>query len=126
LRILLAEDNAVNQKLAIRVLEKFGHVVSVACDGEQALAALEQSTFDLILMDVQMPKLDGFETTRAIRERERGTQLHRPIIAMTAYAMKGDREKCLVAGMDAYVSKPIRADELLEAINAAVQDESPG
>jgi len=126
LRILLAEDNAVNQKLAIRALEKFGHVVSVACDGEQALAALEESTFDLILMDVQMPKLDGFETTRAIRERELGTQLHRPIIAMTAYAMKGDREKCLAAGMDAYVSKPIRADELLEAIDAAVQDEPPG
>ena len=116
LRILLAEDNAVNQKLALRLLEKQGHHVTVAGDGREALAALEQKPFDLVLMDVQMPEMNGFETTGVIRERERQSGQHIPIIAMTAHAMKGDRERCLAAGMDDYVSKPIIARKLFEAI----------
>jgi PAS domain S-box-containing protein len=121
-RILLAEDNVVNQKLVVRLLEKHGHSISVACDGEEALAALQRSTFDLVLMDVQMPNMDGFEATAAIREREKGTHRRQPIIAMTAHAMKGDRERCLAAGMDGYLAKPIRAIELLEAIRAVTPD----
>ena len=121
--ILLVEDNAVNQKLVVRLLEKHGHLISVASDGEEALAVLQRSTFDLILMDVQMPKMDGFEATAAIREKEKGTHLHQPIIAMTAHAMKGDREKCLAAGMDGYLSKPIHAMELLAAIDALTPDQ---
>jgi CheY-like chemotaxis protein/HPt (histidine-containing phosphotransfer) domain-containing protein len=115
---LLAEDNAVNQKLALRLLEKQGHHVTVAGDGREALAALEQKPFDLVLMDVQMPEMNGFEATGAIRERERRRESgqHIPIIAMTAHAMKGDRERCLAAGMDDYVSKPIIARKLFEAI----------
>jgi len=116
LRILLAEDNAVNQKLAVRSLEKRGHRVTVAQNGKEALAALENEAFDLILMDVQMPEMDGFEATAAIREREEHTGEHVPIIAMTARAMKGDRERCLEAGMDAYVAKPIRRRELFRTI----------
>ncbi|MBV9122500.1 MAG: response regulator [Planctomycetes bacterium] len=116
LRILLAEDNLVNQKLAISLLERQGHSVAVANNGREVLAALEKQTFDLVLMDVQMPVLDGLETTAAIRAHERETGRHVPIIAMTAYAMKGDRERCLGAGMDGYISKPIRLPELLKAI----------
>jgi signal transduction histidine kinase/CheY-like chemotaxis protein len=115
LRILVAEDNAVNQKLALRLLEKQGHSVVVAGDGKQALILLEQQAFDLILMDVQMPNMDGFETAAAIRENER-EQAHIPIVAVTAHAMKGDRERCLAAGMDAYISKPIRVTELNDII----------
>jgi len=113
LHILIAEDNAVNQRLASRILEKRGHTVVVANNGKEALAALDRESFDLVLMDVQMPEMDGFEATTAIREREKGTDAHVPIVAMTAHAMKGDRERCLKAGMDDYVSKPLQAEELV-------------
>jgi signal transduction histidine kinase/CheY-like chemotaxis protein/ligand-binding sensor domain-containing protein len=116
LRVLLAEDNVVNQVLASRLLEKHGHTVVVASNGRKALEALEKQKFDLVVMDVSMPEMDGFETAAAIRLREKETGSHIPIIAMTAHAMKGDRERCLAAGMDAYVSKPIQARELFEAI----------
>src|SRR5208337_4589967 len=113
LHVLLAEDNAVNQKLAARVLEKHGHRVTVTTNGREALAALEQETFDVVLMDVQMPEMDGFEATSAIRLRERSSGRHLPIIAMTAHAMRGDQERCLAAGMDGYIPKPIRVQELI-------------
>jgi len=116
LRILLAEDNAVNQTLAVRLLEKQGHAVTVVEDGRKALAALEKDAFDLVLMDVQMPGMDGFETTGGIRSQEKVSGAHIPIIAMTAHTMKGDRERCLEAGMDGYISKPIHPQELFEAI----------
>jgi two-component system, sensor histidine kinase and response regulator len=117
-RILLAEDNLVNQKLASRVLEKRGFDVTVVGDGRAALGALASGAFDAILMDVQMPEMDGFETTVAIRHKEESTGEHIPIIAMTAHALKGDQERCLVAGMDAYLSKPIRTAELFKTIDA--------
>ena len=129
LRILLAEDNAINQKIACHVLEKQGHHVTVAADGCQALSALDQAHFDVVLMDVQMPEMDGFETTDAIRTRERGTGVHLPIIAMTAHAMKGDRERCIAAGMDSYISKPLGIKELIELLekfSAAAQQEVSG
>jgi two-component system, sensor histidine kinase and response regulator len=112
LRVLLAEDNAVNQRLATRLLEKRGHRVVVASNGRQALDALEKESFDLVLMDVQMPEMDGFEATAAIREKEKAGGLHLPVIALTAHAMKGDRERCLAVGMDGYLAKPIRQQEL--------------
>jgi CheY-like chemotaxis protein/HPt (histidine-containing phosphotransfer) domain-containing protein len=115
-RVLLAEDNKVNQKLASRLLEKQGHSVVIAINGREAVAAFESEAFDLILMDVQMPELNGYEATAAIREREKVSGRHIPIIAMTAHAMKGDRERCLQAGMDGYVSKPIDTRELFDAI----------
>jgi len=120
LRILLAEDNPVNQQVAVRTLEKRGYSVSVAGDGEEALSLLEKQRFDLVLMDVQMPRMGGFEATAAIRRQEGDTARHMPIIAMTASAMKGDRERCLEAGMDDYVSKPIRPRELFEAIDRRI------
>jgi CheY-like chemotaxis protein len=112
LRILLAEDNPVNQRVAIRLLEKCGHAVTLAVHGGEALAALEQTTFDLVLMDVQMPEMDGLVATRLIREGEVGTGRRIPIVAMTAHAMKGDRERCLASGMDDYLSKPVQRAEL--------------
>ena len=115
-RILLAEDNVVNQRLALRVLEKAGHFVVVANNGREALSALQKQMFDLVLMDVQMPDMDGFETTKAIRKSELGKGMHVPIIAMTAHAMTGDRERCLASGMDDYISKPIRSADLLGLI----------
>jgi signal transduction histidine kinase/CheY-like chemotaxis protein len=118
--ILLAEDNAVNQRLAVRLLEKRGHTVVAVCNGREALAALQHERFDLVLMDVQMPEMDGFEATSAIREQERGTGAHLPIIAMTAHAMKGDDERCRAAGMDDYVAKPIEANRLFEVIEKLV------
>jgi CheY-like chemotaxis protein len=118
LHILLAEDNKINQKLAVAMLEKWGHTVVVASNGKEALAALEEQGFDLVLMDVQMPEMDGFEATAAIRGGEKATGRHIPIVAMTAHAMEGDRERCLEAGMDGYTSKPIRAKELSEAIES--------
>src|SRR5207253_2280879 len=105
----LAEDNVVNRTLAVRLLEKYGHSVAVAGNGKEALAALEHGPFDLVLMDVQMPEMGGFEATGRIRAAERDTGRHVPIIALTAHAMKGDRERCLAAGMDGYVSKPLQA-----------------
>jgi CheY-like chemotaxis protein/HPt (histidine-containing phosphotransfer) domain-containing protein len=116
--LLLAEDNPVNQTLARRMLEKRGHLVVVAGNGREALAALEREPFDLVLMDVQMPELGGFDATAIIREREKSTGKHIPIVAMTAHAMKGDRERCLAAGMDGYVSKPIQPQELFDAIES--------
>jgi len=116
LRVLLAEDNAINQKLAIRLLEKQGHTVTVANDGREALEAAGKGEFDLILMDVQMPNLSGLEAAEAIRAGERATGKHVPILAMTAHAMKGDEERCLEAGMDGYISKPIQPDHMMEAI----------
>jgi CheY-like chemotaxis protein len=116
LHLLLAEDNAVNQKLAVRLLGKRGHSVVVAGNGKEAIDALERQNFDVVLMDVQMPEMDGFEATLAIRAKEQETGGHVPIVAMTAHAMKGDRERCLEAGMDGYVSKPLRPTELFEAV----------
>jgi len=117
LRILLAEDNAVNQILAVRLLEKGGHSVAIANNGREAVAFLETQAFDIVLMDVQMPELDGLEATARIRERERTTGGHVPIIAMTANALKGDREKCLESGMDDYLTKPIRTAALFDALH---------
>jgi PAS domain S-box-containing protein len=119
-RILLVEDNAVNQRLAVRLIEKRGFLVTVAADGRAALAELEKESFELVLMDVEMPGMDGFETTAAIRTKEKSTGRHIPIIAMTAHALSGYREKCLAAGMDGYVSKPIRPAELFGAIESAL------
>jgi two-component system sensor histidine kinase/response regulator len=122
-RILLAEDNAVNQKFVVHVLEKRGHSVCVAGNGREALAAIERGVFDLALMDVQMPEMGGFEAMAEIRRRERATGGHLPVIAMTAHAMKGDRERCLEAGMDDYISKPIQASRLFELIEHVVVGE---
>jgi len=112
LRILLAEDNPVNQKLAVSLLKRQRHRVAVAVNGKEALARLTRADFDCALMDVQMPEMDGFQTTALIREREKSTGAHLPIVAMTAHALKGDRERCLAAGMDAYIAKPIEAETL--------------
>ena len=112
LRVLVAEDNVVNQRLVSRLLEKRGHQVVVAANGREALEAVERQSFDIVLMDLQMPELDGFEATAALRAREADHGTHLPVIALTAHAMKGDRERCLAAGMDGYLSKPIRPQEL--------------
>jgi two-component system sensor histidine kinase/response regulator len=124
LRLLLAEDNVVNRTMIARMLEKRGHVVRVVGDGEGVLAALDAEPFDLILMDIQMPKLDGFETTAAIRAREKGTGAHIPILALTAHAMKGDEQRCLEGGMDGYASKPIDVAKLLAVIEDLIAKKS--
>jgi CheY-like chemotaxis protein len=119
-RILLVEDNAVNQLLAMRLLEKRGHTVVVATNGREALALLEESEwigFDCVLMDVQMPEMDGFECTAMIRSKEPVTRVHLPIVAMTAHAMSGDEARCLAAGMDAYLSKPIEPNALFDVVD---------
>jgi CheY-like chemotaxis protein len=116
LRILVAEDNLVNQKLALAMLGKMGHQVTLANNGVEAIALSGNGEFDLILMDVQMPELDGFEATRQIRRRELGSARHIPIVAMTANAMEGDRERCIASGMDDYISKPISSQSLADAI----------
>jgi len=113
--ILLVEDNALNQLVATKLLAKLGYEVAVAANGIEALAALEHANFDAVLMDCQMPEMDGYDATRELRRRE-GTARHTPVIAMTAAAMQGDREECLAAGMDDYLTKPIRADALSETI----------
>jgi two-component system sensor histidine kinase/response regulator len=118
LKILLAEDNLVNQKLASRLLEKRNHSVTVVANGKEALAALEKNSFDLVLMDMQMPEMDGFEATRLLREQEELTGKHQPVIAMTALAMNGDRERCMAVGMDSYLSKPIRPQELDDVLDS--------
>jgi len=113
LRILLAEDNAVNQMVALRMLERLGYQADTAANGKEVLAALKRRSYDIVLMDVQMPEMDGLEAARLIRSEK----VDRPyIIAMTAHAMKGDREVCLEAGMNDYVSKPVRMEELRAAI----------
>ncbi len=120
LRILLAEDNAVNQLLARRLLERNGHTVVLAGNGREAVHLLQTEAFDIALMDVQMPEMDGFEATQAIRERERVSGEHLPIVALTAHAMKGDEERCLAAGMDGYITKPLRPKELFAIIDKLV------
>lgn len=120
LDLLLAEDSVVNQKVAVGLLKKRGHRVTIANNGKEAVDALKQKPFDLVLMDVQMPEMDALQATKAIREMEKSTKTHTLIVAMTANAMKGDNEKCINAGMDAYLSKPIRAAELYKAIENVV------
>jgi CheY-like chemotaxis protein len=115
-RILLAEDNHVNQILAVRLLERRGHRVNVASSGREAIDWVERENFDLILMDLQMPDMDGLEATAMIREREKQRGGRTPIVALTAYTMKGDRERCLEAGMDNYINKPIDAVKFLEIV----------
>jgi CheY-like chemotaxis protein len=106
----------VNQQIVVRMLERHGHRAALAGNGREALQALTRNAFDLILMDVQMPLMNGLEATRAIRRTERGSGRHIPIVAMTAHAMKGDRELCLDSGMDGYLSKPVRVRDLLDAL----------
>jgi CheY-like chemotaxis protein len=118
----VAEDNAVNQRLISRLLEKRGHRVVLAQNGREALEALEKQPFDIVLMDLQMPEMDGFEATQLIREKERASGAHLAIIALTAHAMKGDEERCLACGMDGYVTKPIK----LEALFAVMENLAPG
>jgi CheY-like chemotaxis protein len=125
LHILLAEDNIVNQRLVVRLLEKHGHTTIVVNTGREVLAALDQQSVDLVLMDVQMPDMDGLEATAIIREQERQRGGHLPIIALTAHAMKGDQERCLASGMDDYISKPINAQTLSTAISRALNDVTP-
>jgi signal transduction histidine kinase/CheY-like chemotaxis protein len=122
LRVLVAEDNAVNQRLALRMLERRGHQATIVNDGAQAIEALAGGTFDVVLMDVQMPVMDGFQATAAIRENERMTGGHIPIVAMTAHALRGDRERCLAAGMDGYISKPLGADDFYAAVESRFGD----
>ncbi|HEX8983787.1 MAG TPA: ATP-binding protein [Bryobacteraceae bacterium] len=121
LNVLVAEDNAVNRLLAARILEKRGHTVRAVNDGRAALDAMELAHFDLVLMDLQMPEMDGFQATAAIRERDAASGSRTPILALTAHAMKGDRERCLAAGMDGYVSKPVQAAALFSAIDAVMR-----
>jgi two-component system sensor histidine kinase/response regulator len=122
LHILLAEDNPVNRMLAVRLLEKRGHAVVTAVNGRDALQKVECGSFDLVLMDVQMPEMDGFEATAALRNQEKTTGRHLPVIAMTAYAMQGDREHCLAAGMDGYVVKPVNAADLFATIERVLAE----
>jgi two-component system, sensor histidine kinase and response regulator len=125
LQILLAEDNQVNQKLATRLLEKRGHHVVIASNGKEALLALEKKCFDLVLMDVQMPEMDGLEATRLLREKEENSGQHQAVVAMTALVMKGDRERCMAAGMDGYLSKPIRQQELDDVLDTYLALDRP-
>ena len=125
LRILLAEDNPVNQKVGVKMLEKMGHQPTVARNGREALAALETASYDLVFMDVQMPEMDGLTATRKIREGEKQTGRHIPIIAMTAHAMKGDQERCLDAGMDGYLTKPVSSPQIAQAIARVLGSEQP-
>ncbi len=122
--ILLAEDNRVNQAVASRLLANLGYTLVIANNGHEAIDLLKQQTFDLVLMDVQMPDMDGISATKRIREYEKSIHGHIPIIAMTAHVMKEDRMRCLAAGMDGYVTKPINSDEVEAAILTAL-DEAP-
>jgi CheY-like chemotaxis protein len=121
LNVLVVEDSLINQKLAAAILREQEHYVVVANNGREALEILETRAFDLILMDIQMPEMDGIEATRAIRVRERECDTHTPIIAVTAHALKGDRERCLEAGMDGYLAKPIDSGRLREAIETVMR-----
>jgi CheY-like chemotaxis protein/HPt (histidine-containing phosphotransfer) domain-containing protein len=125
LEILLAEDNPVNQMVAVAILAKRGHIVRVAPNGQEALEAFERKRFDLVLMDVQMPVMGGFEATTAIRAIEQATGGHIPIIALTAHAMKGDRELCLAAGMDGYLTKPIKPLPLIQEVERLTMGDQP-
>jgi len=125
LNILVAEDNLTNQKLVTFLLEQERHRVTMVSNGADAVVKSADGPFDLILMDVQMPEMDGFEATAAIRRRERATGSHIPIVAMTAHAMAGDRERCLAEGMDAYLSKPLRPDDLLATIDGLLTAPQP-
>ena len=116
LRVLVAEDNPVNQQLVMELLQMRGHSVQLAGNGFAVLAALDREAYDVILMDAEMPEMDGFQTTAVIREREKNSGKHVPIIALTGLATPTDRERCLAAGMDGYLTKPIRAKELFEAV----------
>jgi CheY-like chemotaxis protein len=117
LRILLAEDNPINQRFAVHALKNHGHAVTVAADGREAVALFERESFDLILMDIQMPGMDGYEATHAIREAEWKTGgAHIPIVAMTAHALKSDEERCLAAGMDGFIAKPIHVKDLIRKV----------
>jgi CheY-like chemotaxis protein len=126
LNILLAEDSLVNQRLAVGLLEKYGHSVTVANNGKEAITALASGHFDVVLMDVEMPEMDGYEATAVIRVQQRQSGTHVPIIAMTAHAMKGDREQCLEAGMDDYISKPIRIQQLLDKLESVLDSPRQG
>jgi PAS domain S-box-containing protein len=125
LRILLAEDNVINQKLATHLLTRWGNSVVVAGTGVQALAAWEKEPFDLILMDIQMPQMDGLEATHCIRQKEKSTGSHVPILALTAHAMTGDREQCFLAGMDGYITKPIQPEELFSELEKITRQPAP-
>jgi CheY-like chemotaxis protein len=117
IRILVAEDNPVNQTLALKLLEKLGYMAEAVDNGKKAVAALEKTDYDLVLMDVQMPEMDGLEATRTIRDPKSRVLNHEiPIVAFTAHAMKGDRERCLESGMDDYISKPVKPEHLAEII----------
>ncbi len=118
-KILLVEDSRANQRVALAILNEHGHRVTVAENGRQALAILDEDDFDIVLMDVQMPEMDGYEATAEIRRQEQQTQRHQTILAMTAHAVSGDRKRCLAAGMDDYLSKPIRREELFAALKRA-------
>jgi CheY-like chemotaxis protein len=120
LRVLLVEDNPINQKVALHMLKKHSHTVVVAGNGREALDTLAREEFDVVLMDVQMPEMDGLEATARIRAGEQGTSRHQPIVALTAHALHGDRERCLRAGMDVYLSKPVQSQQLLQALAEAV------
>lgn len=117
MRVLLVEDNAVNRTLARKLLEKHGHTVVLAENGREALDALKRETVDLVLMDLQMPVMDGLEAIAAVRKKEMGTEVHLPIVALTAHAMKGDRERCLAAGADDYLAKPIQTPALFATLD---------
>jgi CheY-like chemotaxis protein len=121
LLVLLAEDNPVNQRLVKRLLEKRGHVVEVASTGRQAIDMTEHQRFDIILMDVQMPDMDGLQTTAQIREHERAHGGRTPIIALTAHTMRGDRERCMAAGMDNFINKPIDAVNFIQTVEATAE-----
>jgi two-component system sensor histidine kinase/response regulator len=125
LSVLLAEDNLVNQHLVKRLLEKRGHRVTIAASGREALEHVDRESFDIILMDVQMPDMDGLEATARIREIEKRRSAYTPIIALTAHTMKGDRERCLAAGMDQFINKPIDAERFVEVVEAAAVAERP-
>ncbi len=125
LRILLAEDNLVNQRVALHILRKANHSVHAVVNGREAVEALEREPFDLVLMDVQMPEMDGFEATDAIRTREKISGKHMPIVAMTAHAMAGDRDRCLAAGMDEYISKPVHGPDLLRLLQTFAPPSAP-
>ena len=126
LRILLAEDNVVNQKLAMRLLQQMGYRADLASNGIEAVESVQRQTYDVVLMDVQMPDMDGLQATALIRERESRLGLHTPIIALTAHTMKGDRERCLAAGANEVLFKPVAMDALFEAMGRILAQDPGG